>query len=105
MLLTCAAASEPYRWLFDVDGAEFLSFLLPVTEGGGGRESCGEVNAPTVLLVHVRPEVAEIWEAFPGKAVLRGCDYCVFEDEVKFGEILGKSQPISKYAQDSTSSP
>ena len=87
MLLTCAATSEPYSWLFDVGGAEFLSFLLPVTKGGGGREGCGEVVAPIVLLVHVCPEVAEIWEAFSGEAFRRGRGCCGLH--VKSG--LGRS--------------
>ena len=86
-------------------GAKFLSFPQPVAEGVGGREGSGEVVTPNLLLVHVHPEVAEIWEAFPGNAVLRGRGYYGSGGDFKVGEVFGKFQPTSKYAKDSISSP
>ena len=77
-------------------GDEYLSFLQPVVEGGGGRESGGEVMAPIVLLVHVRPEVAEIWEAFPGEAFLRGRGCCGLGREVSVGKVLDGFKEIDQ---------
>ena len=79
-----------------MDGAEFLSFLQPVAEGGGGREGGGEVFAPGILLVHVCPEVSEVWEAFPGEVVLGGGGFCGFGGEVRVGEVLDGLKEIDQ---------
>lgn len=77
---------------FDVGGAKFLSFLQPVAEDGERREGGGEIMAPLILLVHVCPEVDEIWEVFPGEGALKGRGFCGFGGKVRVREGLNGSK-------------